>query len=161
MKEKKREGTDRIETVATNRKARHDYEIISTHEAGLVLEGPEVKSLRQKQAVISQGFARFDGDALWLYGVQISPYAYNSLTELDQTRTRKLLMKSAELRKLRNSVQNKGFALIPLDLYFRNGWAKLLIGVCRGRKTHDKHELIKKRDIDREIRRDFKEKFKG
>ena len=150
-----------IETIATNRKARHDYEILETFEAGLVLEGPEVKSLRLKQVQIAQSFARTEEDGLYLYGMHIQPYAFNTLTELDPTRTRKLLLNKKEIRKLSGAAATKGAALVPLEIYFKNGWAKVLLALARGRKAPDKHEAKKKQAVDRELRRDYKEKFKG
>lgn len=150
-----------IETVATNRKARHDYEILETFEAGLVLEGPEVKSLRLKQAQIAQSFARVEKDGLYLYGMHIPPYAFNTVKELDPVRTRKLLLNKKEIKKLTNSTSTKGTAIVPLEVYFKRGWAKVILALAKGRKAPDKHEATKKREIDRELRRDFKEKFKG
>jgi SsrA-binding protein len=150
-----------IETVATNRKARYDYEVLETFEAGLVLEGPEVKSLRLKQAQIAQSFARAEKDGLYLYGMHIPPYAFNTVKELDPIRTRKLLLNRKEIKKLENATAIKGAAIIPLEVYFKNGWAKIRLALARGKKAPDKHEAKKKQAADRELRRDFKEKFKG
>lgn len=157
----KAEKQDRIETVATNRKARHDYFITDTYEAGLALEGPEVKSLRLKQATLTSAFARPEKDGLYLYGLHITPYAFNTQKELDPVRTRKLLLRRQELKKLTGAVSTKGMSLVALEIYFKNGWAKVLLGLAKGKKTADKHETIKKRDTDREMRREYKEKFKG
>ncbi len=157
----KPEKQDKVEIVATNRRARHDYFITGTYEAGLALEGPEVKSLRQKQATLTSAFARPEKDGLYLYGLHIAPYAYNTLKALDPLRTRKLLLRAAEARKLTSALATKGMALVALEVYFRNGWAKVLLGLAKGKKTADKHEAIKKRDVDREMRREFKDKFKG
>ncbi|OIO02441.1 MAG: SsrA-binding protein [Elusimicrobia bacterium CG_4_10_14_0_2_um_filter_56_8] len=157
----KEEKKARIEPVATNRKARHDYLITDTYEAGLALEGPEVKSLRLKQATMSSAFARAEKDGLYLYGLHIAPYAFNTLEEIDPIRTRKLLLKRAEIKRLSGALTIKGLTLVALELYFKNGWAKVLLGLAKGKKAADKHESIKKRDIDREMRREFKEKFKG
>ncbi len=150
-----------IETVATNRKARYDYEVLETFEAGLILEGPEVKSLRLKQAQIAQSFARAEKDGLYLYGMHIPPSAFNTVKELDPIRTRKLLLNKKEIKKLANAAAVKGAAIIPLEVYFKNGWAKILLAIARGKKAPDKHEAKKKQAVDRELRRDFKEKFKG
>jgi len=152
---------DKIEAVATNRKARHDYFIENTYEAGLSLEGPEVKSLRLKQATLTSAFARAEKDGLYLYGLHIAPYAYNTVKEIDPIRTRKLLLRRGEIRKLTGALTIKGMSLVALEIYFKNGWAKVLLGLAKGKKAADKHESIKKRDLDRELRRDFKEKFKG
>ncbi|MDA8244450.1 MAG: SsrA-binding protein SmpB [Elusimicrobia bacterium] len=157
----KQEKGENIEPIATNRKARHDYLITDTIEAGLALEGPEVKSLRLKQATLVSAFARAERDGLYLYGLHIAPYAFNTLTALDPLRTRKLLLKRQEIKRLTSAVETKGMALVALELYFKRGWAKVLLGLAKGKRTADKHESIKKRDIDREMRREFREKFKG
>jgi len=157
----KEEKKDKIETVATNRKARHDYFITDTYEAGLALEGPEVKSLRLKQATLTSAFARAEKDGLYLYGLHITPYAFNTQKEMDPVRTRKLLLRAPEIRKLSSALATKGMSLVALEIYFKNGWAKVLLGLAKGKKSADKHESIKKRDIDREMRREFKDKFKG
>ena len=157
-----KEGTkDKIEPVATNRKARHDYFITDTYEAGLSLEGPEVKSLRLKQATLTSAFARAEKDGLYLYGMHIAPYEYNTIKEIDPLRTRKLLLRRPEIRKLSGALATKGMTLVALEVYFKNGWAKVLLGLAKGKRSADKHESIKKRDIDREMRREFKDKFKG
>lgn len=152
---------DKIEAVATNRKARHDYFITDTYEAGLALEGPEVKSLRLKQATLTSSFARAEKDGLYLYGLHITPYAFNTLKEIDPLRTRKLLLRAPEIRKLTGALATKGMTLVALEIYFKNGWAKVLLGLAKGKRTADKHETIKKRDLDRELRREYKDKFKG
>lgn len=152
---------DKNEPIATNRKARHDYFITDTIEAGLALEGPEVKSLRLKQATMTSSFARAEKGALYLYGLHIAPYAFNTLKELDPLRTRKLLLKRQEIKRLTAALDTKGMSLVGLELYFKGGWAKVLLGLAKGKKSADKHETIKKRDIDREMRREFREKFKG
>ena len=152
---------EKIEPVATNRKARHDYIISDTYEAGLALEGPEVKSLRLNQATLISAFARAEKDGLYLYGLHIAPYAFNTLDAIDPIRTRKLLLRRQEIKRLTGALTIKGFTLVALELYFKNGWAKVLLGLAKGKKSADKHESIKKRDIDREMRREFKNKFKG
>jgi SsrA-binding protein len=157
----KQEKQDKVETVASNRKARHDYFITDTYEAGLALEGPEVKSLRLKQATLTSAFARAEKDGLYLYGLHIAPYAFNTLKEIDPLRSRKLLLRAPEIRKLSGALATKGMSLVALELYFKNGWAKVLLGLAKGKKAADKHETIKKRDVDREMRREYKDKFKG
>jgi len=157
----KEEKKDKIEQVATNRKARFDYHITATYEAGLALEGPEVKSLRLKQATLTSAFARAEKDGLYLYGLHIAPYAYNTAKEIDPLRTRKLLLRNQEVKRLSGALSTKGFTLVAMEVYFKNGWAKVLLGLAKGKKAADKHESIKKRDLDRELRRDYKEKFKG
>ncbi|PIU19950.1 MAG: SsrA-binding protein [Elusimicrobia bacterium CG08_land_8_20_14_0_20_59_10] len=157
----KEEKKAKIEAVTTNRKARYDYFITDTYEAGLALEGPEVKSLRLKQATLTSAFARAEKDGLYLHGLHIAPYAYNTVKEIDPLRTRKLLLRRPEIRKLTGALSTKGLTLVALEVYFKNGWAKVLLGLAKGKRTADKHETIKKRDIDREMRRDYKDKFKG
>jgi len=157
----KEKNDEKVEQIATNRKARHDYFITDTVEAGLALEGPEVKSLRLKQATLTSAFARAERDGIYLYGLHIAPYAFNTLKEIDPLRTRKLLLKSQEIKRLAKATETKGMALVALELYFRRGWAKVLLGVAKGKKAADKHETIKKRDVDREMRREYKDKFKG
>ena len=162
MKNKKNDEKDKnFAQIATNRKARHDYLIEDTIEAGIALEGPEVKSLRLKHCVITSAFARVENDGVYLYGMQISPYEFNTLTKLDPVRTRKLLLKKSEIRRLARAVEIKGMSLVALEVYFRRGWAKILLGLGKGKKAADKKETIKKRDIDREMRRDFSTKYKG
>ena len=157
----KPEKKDRIEQVATNRKARHDYFITDTWEAGLALEGAEVKSLRLKQVMITSAFARSEKDGLYLYGMQVTPYAFNTSKEIDPLRARKLLLKRQEIKRLSGAISTKGMSLVALEVYFKNGWAKVLLGLAKGKKAADKHETIKKRDLDREMRREYREKFKG
>ena len=157
----KEEKKEKTEQVATNRRARHDYLITETYEAGLALEGPEVKSLRLKQATLTSAFARAEKDGLYLYGLHITPYAFNTQKEIDPVRTRKLLLKRQEIKRLTGALTIKGLTLVALELYFKNGWAKVLLGLAKGKKASDKHESIKKRDIDREMRREFKDKYKG
>ncbi|MBI4801952.1 MAG: SsrA-binding protein SmpB [Elusimicrobia bacterium] len=156
-----KKGKPDRETVATNRKARHDFELLETFEAGIVLEGPEVKSLRLKAAHINQSFARVEPDGLYIYGMHIQPYAFNTIKKLDPLRTRKLLLNRREIKKLARAVAVKGTAIVPLEIYFKNGWAKARLALARGKHTRDKHEAVKKRESDRELRRDYKEKFKG
>ncbi|GAB4030138.1 MAG: SsrA-binding protein SmpB [Elusimicrobiota bacterium] len=144
------------ESVALNRKAFYDYEVIETFEAGLCLEGAEVKSLRQGQANLSSSFARPEKDGIYLYGLQIPPYRFNTVSQIDPLRTRKLLLNKVEIRKLKSYAEQKGFSLIPLELYFKKGWAKISLAIAKGKKTFDKKDKIKKRDMDRDIRRDLK-----
>lgn len=147
------------ESVTLNRKAHYDYEIIEVFEAGLCLNGPEVKSLRQGQANLSSAFARPEKDGIYLYGLQIPPYKFNTSLNVDPLRTRKLLLNKAEIKKIRSFAEQKGFSIIPLELYFKKGWAKVSIAIARGKKNFDKKDKIKERDLDREIRRDFKNRF--
>ncbi len=139
--------------VATNRKARHEYHILETWEAGLVLRGPEVKSLRDGKVAFQDAFARVEGGEVWLYSLHISPYEQANRENVDPTRTRKLLLRSSEIRKLVGSVEEKGNTLIPLDIYFRRGYAKVTLALARGKKLHDKREKLKRRTQEMEARR--------
>jgi SsrA-binding protein len=139
-------------TIATNRKARHDYLILETVEAGLVLRGAEVKSLRQGNASLVDGYASIKGGEGWLVGVHISPYEHGSIADHDPIRPRKLLLHRKEIRKLFGRLSERGLTVIPLKLYFKNGVAKVLLGVARGKKQYDKRQDISKRDAERAIR---------
>ena len=139
--------------VATNRKARHDYEILETMEAGIVLKGPEVKSMRAGKVGFQDAFARVSGGELWLHSLHISPYEQANRFNEDPLRTRKLLLGRHEIRRLIGKVEEKGLTLVPLELSFRRGYAKVLLGLARGRKTHDKREKLKEQAQERDIRR--------
>src|SRR5690554_4831870 len=115
-------------TVATNRKARHEYEILDTLEAGIMLKGPEVKSIRNGKVSLAEAFARLDGGEAWIYGMHVTPYDPASRWNTDPTRPRKLLLKATEIRRLIGATQEKGLTLVPLELYFRRGYAKLALG---------------------------------
>ena len=150
-------GTEGKKTVATNRKARHDYEILETMEAGLVLKGPEVKSLRAGKVAFQDAFARVAGAEVWLYNLHISPYEQANRFNEDPLRTRKLLLGRHEIRRLIGKVEEKGLTLVPLELHFRRGYAKVTIGLARGRNTHDKREKLKKAAQERDARREMEE----
>jgi SsrA-binding protein len=139
--------------VATNRKARHEYEILDTWEAGLVLKGPEVKSLREGKVSFTDAFARVEGGEVWLYSLHISPYEQANRWNDDPLRPRKLLLNRSEIRKMVGTVEEKGLTLIPLDIYFTHGLAKVTLALGRGRKLHDKRDKLKRQTLDREARR--------
>jgi len=139
--------------VATNRKARHEYEILDTWEAGLVLRGPEVKSLRDGKVSFTDAFARIDRGEVWLHSMHISPYEQANRFNEDPLRTRKLLLNRAEIRKLVGKVEEQGLTLVPLEIYFRDGLAKATLALARGRKLHDKRDKLKKQTMDREAKR--------
>ena len=143
--------------VCTNKKAYHDYHIESTLEVGIVLTGPEVKSLRGGKANLRDGYAAISKEEIWLHNVHISPYSHATQTALvDPMRTRKLLLHRREIRKLLGKVQEKGFALIPLKIYFiGSGKAKVELALARGKKLYDKRAALKKKDTDREMERDL------
>ncbi len=146
--------------VAENRKARHDYFITDSWEAGLVLTGTEVKSLRKGQANIAESYASFEDGGLWLVNAYIPEYQQaGRFFQHEPRRKRKLLMQKSELHKLAISVERKGMTLVPLELYFNaRGRAKLRIGLAEGKKLHDKREAAKKRDWNREKARLMREK---
>jgi SsrA-binding protein len=139
--------------VGENRKARHEYEILDTFEAGMVLRGTEVKVLRQGQISLSEAYARFKGDQLFLVNANIPEYSHGNLQNHEPKRWRKLLLSKKELGKLKEQAQLKGLTLVPLRVYFAaKGYAKCLVGVGRGRKTHDKRQVLKEKDAKREMR---------
>lgn len=139
--------------VARNRKARHEYDILETVEAGIELRGPEVKSLRAGQVSFQDAFARVESGQVWLYSLHINPYEQANRANVDPLRTRRLLLNKQEIRKLVGQVEEKGNTLIPLDIYFVRGYAKLTLATARGRKLHDKREALKQKQQDREARR--------
>lgn len=139
--------------IATNRKARHEYRILDTWEAGMVLRGPEVKSLREGKVAFQDSFARIEDGEVWLHRLHISPYDPANRYNHDPLRTRKLLLKSSEIRKLEGKVEAKGLTLIPLDLHFRRGYAKVTLGLGQGKQLHDKRETLKRRTQEREAQR--------
>ena len=139
--------------VAQNRKASHDYAILDTIEAGLVLAGTEVKSLRTGKASLQESWATIENGEAWVMQLHIPPYEQGNRWNLDPVRKRKLLMHRSELDKLRKALEQKGHTLVPLKLYFTKGRAKLLLGVARGKKSHDKREAIAERDAKREMDR--------
>jgi len=139
--------------IARNRRARHDYQIEDTYEAGLVLTGTEVKSLRAGRASLADGFGQVVGGELWLLGVHIPPYAEGSWTNHEPRRQRKLLMHKKEIDRLSRGVAERGLTLIPLSLYFSGGKAKVELALARGKRTYDKRHDLAKRDAAREVDR--------
>ena len=139
--------------VAQNRKASHDYAILDTVEAGLVLAGTEVKSLRTGKASLQESWATIENGEAWVMQLHIPPYEQGNRWNLDPVRKRKLLLHRSEIDKLRKALEQKGHTLVPLKLYFTKGRAKLLLGVGRGKKSHDKREAIAERDAKREMDR--------
>ncbi len=146
-------GEDGKKVVATNRKARHEYEVLETFEAGLVLKGPEVKSLRDGKVGFQDAFARVEGGEVWLHSLHISPYEQANRYNEDPLRPRKLLLNRHEIRRLVGSVEEKGLTLVPLEIYFRKGYAKVTLALARGRKLYDKREKLKRKTQDEEARR--------
>ncbi|MFP4623080.1 MAG: SsrA-binding protein SmpB [Gemmatimonadota bacterium] len=142
--------------VARNKKARHEFEILDTYEAGLVLKGPEVKSLRAGKVSLAEAFARVEDGQVWLYGMHVTPYDPASRWNQDPLRPRKLLLHRSEIRRLIGATQEKGLALVPLELYFRGGYAKVDLALARGKKLHDKRETLKRKTHQREMERELK-----
>jgi SsrA-binding protein len=143
--------------IASNRRARHEYAIEDTVEAGLVLTGTEVKSLRAGRATLTDGFGQISGSEAWLHGVHIPQYTQGTWTNHEPRRTRKLLLHRKEIDRLASSINERGLTLVPLSLYFKDGKAKIELGLGRGKRTYDKrHDLAKRdaaREVDRELRR--------
>lgn len=139
--------------VAQNRRARHEYQILDTWEAGLVLTGSEVKSLRARKANISDAFGIVKDGEVYLLNMHISPYEQASHFSHEPTRTRKLLLHRREIRKLIGAVERQGLTLVPLEVYFRNGVAKVRLALAKGKKLHDKREDLRRRDDQRDMER--------
>lgn len=147
--------------LAQNKKASFDYFIEETYEAGIVLTGTEIKSLRQGRANMTDSFATIRNGEAFLHNMHISPFEQgNRHNPTDPTRTRKLLLKKVEIRKLIGASKQEGYTLVPLKVYIRNGYAKVLIGLGRGKKQYDKRDVMAKRDADRQIQRALREKQK-
>ena len=146
--------------VCSNRKAYHDYFIEDTYEAGLALLGAEVKSVRQKELSLEGAFVRVENGQASIYQMHVKPYKFNSLIEMDPTRPRRLLLNKKELRKLSAKAEIKGYALVPLEVYFKKGWAKVKLAVAKGKHTFDKRDSLKKKDLNREMEQHFKAKIK-
>lgn len=139
-----------------NRKAKFDYEIVSTIEAGIVLKGTEIKSIRLGNANLKDSYAVIKNNEVFLLGMHISPYKEGNLFNHDELRTRKLLLHKKEIFKLRDKITLEGYTLVPIKLYFNKNKAKILLGVAKGKKSYDKRESIKKRDIERDIKKQYK-----
>jgi SsrA-binding protein len=145
-----REKTQRL--IADNRKARHDYHILETFEAGVALLGTEVKAIREGRVNLRDSYARTDGGEVWMMNVHISAYSHRGYADHAETRQRKLLMHRHEIRKLIGRTAEKGLTLVPLQMYFKKGRVKVLVGLARGKQAHDKRETIRRREVDRETR---------
>ena len=147
--------------VATNRKARHNYEILDTYEAGMVLMGTEVKSLREGRASLVDGFATFYNDELWLEAVYIPEYLHGSWTNHSARRRRKLLLHREQLDKISQKIRESGFTIVPLQLYFLEGRAKVEIAVARGKRDYDKRQSLREKQDNREALREMRAKNRG
>lgn len=153
MADKAEKEPPKKESIARNKRASHDYHILETWEAGLVLTGSEVKSLRNGRANIGDSYAILNDGEVYLINLHISPYEQASYFNHEPTRTRKLLLHKKEIRKMIGSVERKGLTLIPLELYFKKGKAKVALGLGQGKKLHDKRADLKKKDDEREMAR--------
>lgn len=145
--------------IANNKKVFHDYFIEETYEAGIVLHGTEVKSLRMGKCSIKESFLRIENGEMWIYGMHVSPYEKGNIFNKDPLRTRKLLLHRSEIMKLVGKVKEKGYTLVPIEVYFKDGKAKIEIGLAKGKKLYDKREDIAKKDMIREAEREFKQRF--
>ena len=143
-------------TIARNKKALHDYQILESYEAGIALLGTEVKSLRSGKANLKDSYAVLRSGEVWLQGLHISPYSHGNLNNHDPERQRKLLLRRKEILKLIGKIKESGLTLIPLELYFKGPHVKVALALARGKKQYDKREAIAKRDSDREIRRSLR-----
>ncbi len=139
-----------------NRKAKYDYEILETYEVGIVLTGTEIKSIRNGNANLKDSYAIYKNGEVFLLGMHISPYKEGNQFNHDELRTRKLLLHKKEILKIKNYLELDGYTLVPIKLYMNRNRAKILLGIAKGKKMYDKRESIKKRDIEREIRKQYK-----
>lgn len=151
---------ENIKVIAQNRKARHDYFIEETYEAGIALKGTEVKSIRGGKINLKDGYAKVENSEVFLYNVHISPYEQGNIFNSDPLRVRKLLLHKREIRKLIGYVQQKGYSLIPLRAYLKSGKVKIELAVARGKAQYDKRETIARRDADRRIQKELRERQK-
>lgn len=148
-----------IKVVATNRKAAHEYFLGERYEAGLVLEGSEIKSIRAGQMSLAEAYVHLDGQEAWLMDAHIAPYEHASIYNHNPRRPRKLLLHRREINRLWNEVRKKGVAIVPTRVYIKNGRAKVEISIARGKKQYDKRQEIAKRDIQRDIERNLRQRY--
>jgi SsrA-binding protein len=151
-----KDATDDVEPIARNKRARHDYELLESFEAGLALTGTEVKSLRAGQASLNDAFGIVREGEVFLVNMHIAPYSHGGRDNHEPTRTRKLLLHRREIRRLIGSVERKGLTLVPTELYFRRGRAKVRVALGRGKRAFDKRQDLKRRDAEREVARVFR-----
>ncbi len=150
---------ERISTIAVNRKARFEYDIVETIEAGIVLVGTEVKSIRQKRVSIQEAYATVKRGEIFLIGSNIAPYEMGNRYNHEPDRDRKLLLHRQEIKRLTGKLKERGFTLVPLKMYLKNGKVKVLLGLGKGKTMYDKRKAIQKRDLDREIQRELKNRY--
>ncbi|MDN4525750.1 SsrA-binding protein SmpB [Fictibacillus fluitans] len=147
--------------VAQNKKARHDYHVEETFEAGIVLQGTEIKAIRAGRINLKDSFARVQNGELFLHNMHVSPYEQGNRYNHDPLRTRKLLLHKKEIAKLLDQTKEQGYSIVPLKLYLKNGFAKVLIGLAKGKKNYDKRQDLKQKDAKREIERAFRDRQKA
>ena len=148
--------SENVKIIAQNKKARFDYFVEEKYECGIVLEGTEVKSVKEGNVSFNDSFAEIQNDELWMRNFHISEYKYSSIFNHNPDRVKKLLVHKEELKRIQRKVDEKGFTLIPLDFYLKNGRVKLTLGVCKGKKQFDKRASIKERDVNRDLQREFR-----
>ena len=146
-----KDAADR-QVIAENRKARHDYHVLETWEAGVALLGTEVKSIREGRANLRDSYARVENGEVWMMNVHISPYSHRGYASHEELRQRKLLLHRDQIRKLVGRVVEKGLTLVPLEMYFKGGRVKVLLALAKGKQAHDKRETIRRREVERETR---------
>ena len=149
-----------IRLIANNKKAYHDYFIEDTYEAGLALAGTEVKSLRMGRCNLKESYIGIEKGEVFVYGMHISPYDHGNIFNRDPLRVKKLLMHKKEIMRLLGTTQQQGLTLIPLSVYFKNGRAKVQVGLCKGKKLYDKRDVAAKKEAERHIEREMKERFR-
>lgn len=152
---------DEVQTVVTNRRARHNYHIEDTIEAGIVLKGTEVKSLREHNVSLAEAYARVEEGEVWLYGMHIAAYKQGGIWNVEPRRPRKLLLHKREILRLRQRTEQKGYTLIPLKAYFKRGIAKVELGLCRGKRQYDKRRALAERDAQRDLERQLSERHRN
>lgn len=155
------EKSSAVKTIATNRKARHDYFIEKTFEAGIVLTGSEIKSVRASHVSLQEGYITIDRGEAWLVGAHIGVYAHAGYSGHAPDRRRKLLLHAKEIEQLAVAVDRKGHTIVPLRLYLKAGWAKLELGMAKGKRQFDKRETVKERDMQRDMQRELAGRSKG
>jgi SsrA-binding protein len=145
--------------ITTNKKAFHEYHIFETYQAGIVLSGTEIKSIRAGRVNLKDGFAKIEDGEVWLYNSHISPYDMGNRYNHEPERKRKLLLTKQEIRKLNGKMKESGYTIVPLKLFLSNGWAKIDLGLAKGKKLYDKREAKAQKDVKREMDRAIKEKY--
>jgi SsrA-binding protein len=161
MSLKKTERELAQQNIAENRKAFHDFHIVDSYEAGVVLQGTEVKAIREGNVNLRDSFGRVEAGEVWIYNVHISPYSHRGYSDHAPTRRRKLLLHRQEIKKLIGKTVERGMTLVPLRMYFKNGRVKVALALAKGKQAHDKRDAIRKRETERETRAAVKERRRG